>query len=422
MISDKERRDWGTDDTPRRRDAWASLLLATDEAISPTPTQYEGLAARYESLCEILDVPHNPVFKSLLLFAQGSFSTRTVTRPPGREELDVDAIAYLKDGTALAPTDLLEQLFVELNNRSRTGGTVKLSKRCVTIKYADKSLPCHLDVTPAVARTSNGHRDGHGRLLVPDHSIEDWSPSNPKDFAQWFNTLAEIDISVQIPAGFRALLEKRAEAEPLPSYEEISSTDILRVTTRLAKRHRDLFVARTGKHDTKPISVLLTTLIGKAYEQLCRQTHGQSLTAYNAIEGIVELMPKQFDAPRQGQRHWLENPCDADENFAEKWNRDAAYKTTFDIWYNQFQQALQLGFVNCRREDRFRKELVSAFGHASGIACDDFFEHVRDQAHPGLSADAANRARLAGRSAGLMGLGSKEPAQAAKPESVGRLG
>lgn len=73
MISERERRIWGDNHSPERQDAWESLLLDIDAAISLTATQYEGLKARYEAVAAVLQNPHDPELGDLLVFPQGSF-------------------------------------------------------------------------------------------------------------------------------------------------------------------------------------------------------------------------------------------------------------------------------------------------------------------------------------------------------------
>ena len=422
MISERERRQWGFDDSEVRRDAWATLLLEIDSRISLQKTQYDGLKGRYETVGDVLDTAKDPELDDLILIPQGSFSTLTVTRPPGRKEVDVDAIAYLKRGTTLQPVELLDHFLEELDDRVRTGGSVKTSNRCITIRYADKSLPCHMDVTPALARKGNPNRDGSGRLVVPDCREESWSPSNPVDYAGWFNELAERELTFMLPRNYVVLLEKRAEVQPLPSFQEVSAPNLLRVITRLCKRNRDIYVTRTGREKTQPISILITTLIGKSFNLFWQRTRARNLSVYDVLEAVILDIPNQFDPARANEQYWLENPKDSTENFAEKWNRDPHYQETFLGWHKQLCFAFELGFEHCPTRDRFRSELIKSYGQSGGLACDDFFEAVRSQAHPGLSKSAANVARISGQSAIVLGLNDREPTRAADPKPIDRLG
>jgi Second Messenger Oligonucleotide or Dinucleotide Synthetase domain len=422
MITENDVAKWGETLTPQRRDAWESLLLEIDSRISLTASQYAGLESRYATVGTILENPQDLALGDLLVFPQGSFRTRTVTRPPGREDVDIDAIAYVKGGTDLHPMDLLERLFRELDARVRTGGTVKPAKRCVTIQYEDKQLPCHMDITPAERIPSNPNDDGTGRLRVPDRPTQGWSPSNPKDYADWFEHIASLDVRVSIPDGYREFLTTRAETESLPTHEEVTAPDTLRTGVRLFKRHRDVYVARTGQEAAKPISVIITTLAAKAFERVATRRAGQTMTPMEIWSEIVSEMPHCFDAGLPGEQYRLENPADKTENFAEKWNTNPDLPRVFSAWQLQLERTLRYGYINFPSRERFRDALTGVFGKSAGVACDEVFASIRSGIYPGLSEAAAMQARIAGQSAALIGLGRSEPTVASKPKPLNRLG
>ena len=423
MISDKELRQWGNDDNKARREAWETLLLEIDASISLPAAQYARLESHYDSISAILEDPNDLELGDIVVFPQGSVRTRTVTRPPDDSDVDIDAIAYIKGGTQLKPVKLLDCLFEELSKRVRTGGDVVLSNRCVTVQYRDEKLPCHLDVTPAERKPGNPNDDGSGRLRVPDRKCANWSPSNPKDFADWFECIANLQMNVLIPEAYRQfIIAKRSETEPMPSHEEIIAPNALRVGVRLMKRHRDMYVERTGRTKSKPISVLVITLAAKAYERVAKRNINQALTPLEILEQVVAEMPKCFDASLSGERYRLQNPKDPDENFAEKWNKDPTLPHAFFAWQNDLVQTFRYGLIEFPSKARFRVELTESFGFSAGRACDDYFAEIRDGVYPGLSAAAAQSARVAGRSAALIGLGSTEPIREAKPKPLDRLG
>jgi len=423
MLTPKELRDWGEDASVQRRDAWETLLLELDARVSLTQTQYDGLNARYESIGSILEDPVDPELGEIIVIPQGSFATRTVTKPPECDDVDVDAVAYIKGGTALTPMTLHQHLFDELDARARTGGEVKPYNRCVRIQYNDASLPCHLDVTPAERRPGNTNDDGSGLLRVPDRKLSNWSPSNPVDVAAWFNAIAEAELTLRLPESYRNwVIAKRGETQPLPSHEEITAPNGLRVAVRLMKRHRDVYAERTGRQKSKPISVIITTLAAKAYAKVATRYAGRPLSPLDLIEAVVREMPNGFDSPSAAERYRLLNPRDGGENFAEKWNEDPARPATFYDWHEALQQTLRYGYLNFPSKERFRRELADAFGTSAGRACDDYFASIGDGTYPGLSPAAANAARVAGTSAALIGLGRQEPTRAAEPEPLDRLG
>lgn len=423
MLTPKELRDWGEDASPQRRDAWETLLLELDSRISLTRSQYEGLRTRYESIGRILDNPSDPELGEMIVIPQGSFATRTVIKPPERDDVDVDAIAYVKGGTDLTPMELHQHLFDELDVRARTGGQVEPYNRCVRIQYSDEKLPCHLDVTPAERRPSNTNDDGSGLLRVPDRELSDWSDSNPVDFAAWFNDIADAELNIRLSKNYQNwIIDKRAKTQPLPAHEEIIAPNALRVAVRLMKRHRDVYAERTKRQKSKPISIILTTLTAKAYSKIASLSAGQALRPLELLEALVRELPNGFDTPSTTEQHRLLNPRDASENFAEKWNKDKSRPYAFEKWHESLQQTLRYGYLNFPSKERFRRELTETFGTSAGLACDEYLASIGKGTYPGLSPAAANSASISGRSSALIGLGRQEPTRAAEPESLNRLG
>lgn len=422
MITDQELRKWGVSDFPQKWDAWESLLLEIDASISLTTTQYEGLKQRYEAVSAILEEPANKQLGELLIFPQGSFRTRTVVRPPESDDVDIDAIAYVYGGTPLHPIELLDHLYGELKSRVRTGGSVSLSNRCVTIQYEDQSLPCHMDVTPAERQPGNQYDDGQGKLRVPDQRTRSWSPSNPKDFADWFDQITQVELPVLRTLEYRKLTEDRGDTEPLPSHEDITIPNLLRVIVRLMKRNRDMFVERMGRKGSKPISILITTLAAKAYLRVALRANGKPLSLLQILIQVAEEMPQCFDNPQPGELYRLENPKDESENFVEKWGEDPTLRQTFHLWLDHFKETLRYGMMNFPTQERFRDELIEVFGKSAGKACNDCFEKNNHGVYPGLSVLAEEKARAAKRSAGVFGLASTEPSVAARPKPLNRLG
>ena len=130
-----------------------------------------------------------------------------------------------------------------------------------------------------------------------------------------------------------------------------------------------------------------------------------------------------FDDSMPDEKYRLLNPCDPDENFAEKWNDNELLVRTFYDWHASLEQTLRYGLMNFPSRERFRGELAKAFGTSAGRACDEYFAEIRTGGeYPGLSEAAARQAQIAGHSAALIGLGRTEPMRAAEPDPLDRLG
>jgi len=168
--------------------------------------------------------------------------------------------------------------------------------------------------------------------------------------------------------------------------------------------------------------VIITTLAATAFERVAKRRHGQTMTPVEIFSEIVSEMPNCFDDVRPGEKYRVSNPADKSENFAEKWNSNPSLPRAFFAWQQQLERTLLYGYMNFPSRERFRNELSEVFGTSAGVACDDYFDQIRGGEYPGLSAAAANRARVASRSAALVGLGQNEPTSESKPKSLNRLG
>jgi hypothetical protein len=73
------------------------------------------------------------------------------------------------------------------------------------------------------------------------------------------------------------------------------------------KRHRDIYFA--DRSNVTPASIIITTLAGRAYSR--------SGDLFDALVSITDAMPG-FVEIRNGV-HWIANPVQPQENFADRW-------------------------------------------------------------------------------------------------------
>lgn len=408
-----------------REGAWEKLLLEIVDAVSVPASEYDRIESHYRAISEILADPNDPQLADGHVFPQGSFLARTVIRALGDGEIDVDAIVLLPE-TTLTPRELLDCVHRELDARARTQGKIERRNRCVTVHYADDTLPAHLDVTPAVPSIGNEDDEGWGPLEVPDYERAEWHPTNPKDFADWFNDVSDRLIVLDHETVAFAEDKRRASTEPLPSHQAVNAFDPLRAAIKLMKRHRDVFRDQQPSGSPVPISVVITTLAAKAYLEVAQLSQHRPMTALQAIREIVNRMPSQFDQDgRMGGAWVLSNPRRPQENFAEKWNRDPTYAAMFSRWHSELQSAVGLGFAEFSEQRLFEDAVLSAFGPEARGRTRTFLldEAKRKHAIPGMSASAADQLHKAGAvNAVFSGLAASEPNEAAAPRSLGRLG
>jgi hypothetical protein len=309
------------------------------EQIEIPPSYYEKAVRRYKSISEwlcregSLTAQYEPIVS-----VQGSFRLGLVNRPIGpKEEYDLDLVCKL---LKLSKLDISQEqlkvlLGAEIRGYAKAHGILEPvveRKRCWRIDYADEvnfhidNLACipedfdliltlsKLDVPIAIAQQAIA-------LTCTEHPTyktisNTWPTSNPGGFALWFEgrfgTAGALRRQFLVESGvYRSI-------DDVPTY---ALKTPLQTSIQILKRHRD-FMYR-GRPDLKPISMIITTLAGQAYE-------GEENIA-EALEGILRRMPR-FVRPEWPK---VPNPVNPGEDFADKWRAKPALEQNFWDWYKQ---------------------------------------------------------------------------------------
>ena len=164
----------------------------------------------------------------------------------------------------------------------------------------------------AIAITDNEHHS----FTSKSH---DWPRSNPKGYEKWFKgrmAKSYEQIRKSLAEGQR-LKGVQVNVEDIPDYKVRTP---LQQVVMILKRHRDDVFKNTPKE--KPISIIITTLAGHAYE-------GESDTP-SALLGILNRMDNYI--LDDGHRCIITNPTDATENFADRWEKYPERQKAFFQW------------------------------------------------------------------------------------------
>lgn len=309
---------------------------------------YKRAIRRYEVLGEWFGTegracePHEPLVRS-----QGSFRLGTAIKPLGdKDGYDLDLTCTLRKGinAATHSQKALKNLVAEDLEAYRQANTIKkeieLKHRCLCLEYSD-GINFHMDIVPAipadaglgaqliVAMESNGFGISEATSIaseavaITDDQLEtfpikgsNWSISNPEGYAQWFESCMSKNA---FQDGLQPTFEARAEVEDVPIY--LRKTPLQQVIM-LLKRHRDKMFKDSS--DSKPISVIITTLVSQGYQGSTSLTE----TLRVALETLGEFV-------RLGEAT-VPNPVNPDENFADKWTKPKylplRLQENFGIW------------------------------------------------------------------------------------------
>ena len=299
-------------------------------------SKYEEAKNRYESVGEWL-LREESTLKDYSpdIYPQGSFRLGTVVKPIDKDdEYDIDLVCEL-DTSKEENTQhqLKDKVGVEIKSYAKANNMNKSpenKKRCWTLDYANEF---HMDILPAIPDSSYFNLLLENRQLSAnwtdtaiaitdkihknyDRLNNDWPSSNPKGFAEWFKERMKV-----VFAKRKIVLAKslKADVEDVPDYKVKTP---LQRAVQLLKRHRDIYF--DGK-DHKPISIIITTLAGHAYNN--------EEDLYSALSSIVNNI-SNVNTFISNDRYEILNPVNPAENFADKWNEDENLPRAFQEWIN----------------------------------------------------------------------------------------
>lgn len=366
-----------------RLQGWEATLFQAAHAISLPQAFYETITKRYNTLEEILQAADDPLLQRAHVFPQGSIRLRTAIKPaPGAkgelETVDADAVIWLDSADHAQPGEVLEAIETRFQEGSRVQAPIQQLRRGIRIVYADEKPGFHIDVTPARNTVANTQAEGHGALMVPDRE-QGWKASSPIAYSDWLERVSALSLRVMDmdAMNFREGVLAKATQEDMPAYGEYIDANVLRASVKLLKRHRDLWALRNPSlMDYRPISAVLTTLAGRAYEKMVQQAAVRpDMRPLEAVLQLIRWMPTFIEGGPG--TWWVRNPVDPAENFAEKWNRlgtGQIYRQAFDDWHGDALAAFQLGMREMGSLNEFKEAFSKSFG-TSGAFIDNV---VRD--------------------------------------------
>lgn len=306
---------------------------------------YDLAERRYEDLGAWINRPESTLAPfDAHIFVQGSFAFGTAVRPVNEgDEYDLDFTCKLRQGVSRGThtqeqlKNLVGQELQAYREARRITKPLLPKNRCWRLGYKDE-LAFHMDVVPGIradtarrielragmeqagVEPSLAQEAARRALWITDVAHEnystlsqDWPSSNPGGYQLWF-------ASRMRNGEQRALIE--AQVDPLPVYR---SKTPLQQSVQLLKRHRDVMFKDAA--DSKPASIILTTVAGAAYRA------GESLSQ------TMQRVLLAFEDIRRTNTDLILNPVNPKENFADRWVRpDCLHlmlKENFHAWILQ---------------------------------------------------------------------------------------
>lgn len=290
----------------------------------------EEVDREYQQLCEFIeeqDADANR--KEPKLYSQGSFRLGTTIRPMSdKDEYDIDLVyerdlqksSTTRDGLKAEAGEHLAAYLVYLEESNQDVPKLKEGDRCWTLNHEGQF---HMDILPAIpdedVRANFAERT-ETAIAITDNASSKWHTSNPIGFCDWFCEQMREQFDERRKSLARAKLSEsssgmifneqmlKAAAEDIPEYK-VKTT--LQRSIQILKRHRDFYFQ--DDKDNRPASIVIATLAAHAY--------GSEDNLVDALLTIVRGMEDFIEPREEGGKivSWVENPTDAEENFADRW-------------------------------------------------------------------------------------------------------
>lgn len=336
----------------RKRQMVVGLLDKLCQQVEITDTQFQTAKTRYEAVGAWLSASSTKHLEQVQIYPQGSIALGTAIKPLAANEFDVDLVCHLPRVGHTSSAQAVKQLVgARLKEHATYKGMLEEKQRCWRINYANEF---HLDITPSILNP-RCQQDGE---LVPDKSLAEWKPTNPKGYINRFEQYATIRP--------RFLLQERNvvkatydSVEPLP--EPSMTKPFLKRIVQLLKRHRDQKFVGSNCPDLAPISVIITTLAGWAYEKCAtQQTYADE---FDFITDVIREMPTFIGIERRSGKpfYMVENETTAGENFADRWNHDPRRASAFYEWHADVLDSVE-SLLEIEGVDQFAESLSQKFG------------------------------------------------------------
>jgi len=314
------------------------LLDFLVELLDIPPSHYQKAADRYRSLGEWLHRKESKVSHlSPDVYLQGSFRYGTVIRPLlASEEYDLDLVCQIVlSKSAVTQKHVKHLVGDEIKAYAEAHSfrePAEEKPRCWRLNYAD-DVSFHMDILPCVPEDQTYIQQLTLLGVPPElaaHAVAisdkrhrnfelinaDWPSSNPRGFAEWF----ESKLRTYARQKIASLVANRAYAsiDKVPPYEWKT---ILQRCIQILKRHRDVMFKDSP--EWKPLSMIITTLATHSY-------NGES-ELFEALTNIMDQMPNHVLATQPR----VPNPLNPKEDFADRWARDQRFEQNFWAWHRQ---------------------------------------------------------------------------------------
>jgi Second Messenger Oligonucleotide or Dinucleotide Synthetase domain len=364
--------------TKEQKIEFNDILDELGNSLDISETQFNAAVASYNAVGGWLtkdDSLLKPYFPEIL--PQGSITLGTIIKPIHKDDdLDLDLVCQLSGKNPLWTQKDVKNIVGNqiASNKALDSRLDVEGRRCWTLKYREGSKnddKYHMDILPSIvssgysiilekSMSSNFSNENTDKLAIritdkesDDYSwnpdTEDWLKSNPFGYAIWFLDKAEI--------GFEKSIRLRESIKPVPKFQTKKLP--LQRAVQILKRHRDYQYKDSDKEEKKdkPISVIITTLAGYAYNKETNVVDA----LYNIIDSMENYIETRYDYKTGKYYKYISNPVNPEENFADKWVECPKKEENFYKWLKDVRQDIQRA-SGLKGTYRIKESLSKSFG------------------------------------------------------------
>lgn len=322
------------------------ILVKIASEISITPSMVDKAIQSYEAVGKWIG---DGIAYDTQVSPQGSMNLGTTIKPVSdKDDYDIDLVCMLVDGNQLKP----EEIKKIIGNRLKENKVYEQKiaeegegRRCWKMQYDE----FHMDILPCVPKTIYLEPGITNIRLTHknDGGLYENRFSNPYGYRRWFEYQMK---NVLHTSKNEYAVRNSVDIKEVPTFRVRTS---LQMAVQLLKRHRDIMFENDTK-DLKPISVIITTLAGHAYNN--------EENLYEALVGILDHMTNYIEN-RNGVV-WIQNPVMNEENFADKWQQYPERQQAFMTWISEARKDLITLPLNIYGLDQIKELYSEKLGEA----------------------------------------------------------
>ncbi|MCD6475545.1 MAG: nucleotidyltransferase [Anaerolineaceae bacterium] len=385
-----------------------SNIVTREEALQKAAQKLDISPSKYKQAMERFDAMHSYLLEGEYegatdqpeIYLQGSFKLGTEIRPykdSKDADYDIDIVCRLEhQKEVITPKTIKHQV----GDHLKSHGTYEKmlddeGKRCWTLNYAEQDgIGFHMDILPSVQESWNTLREYYwyrSSIAVTnkcnDTGVYDWSPSNPKDFAEWFYDKNKAAFENVKDTQKQVLFEKYRQDGLFRDRDAVPDIHVktpLQRVIQLLKRHRDIRFCHQKNEKCKPISMVITVLAAQVYRN--------ESTIYETLKNLIDTLSRHADQmqptfrfdetmaqsaytliTRTADGKWhIPNPTNHGENFADKWHEEEngvphARAKAFFQWVAWAKE----DFINIGErldEEHYTRSLVSPVNSSNSLS------------------------------------------------------